>query len=216
VARLVVFDLDGTLTRHGTLGPYLLGLLAQRPWQLLRFIGVAPALIAYLLGRIDRGRLKATLLAVTLHDRSQSDLQAWTQQFVPRMLARAVHADALKVIAAHRVCGDRLVLLSASPDLYVPAIAAQLQFDEVVCTGLRWSAGRLDGMLTTPNRRDAEKTRCLMALQERYPGLRTAAYANAASDLDHLQRVDEPVLVNGSHRARREAARLGIRSERWS
>jgi len=215
VARLVVFDLDGTITRRGTLAPYVLGLLSQRPWQLLRLIRVTPALIAYALGRIDRGRLKASLLAVTFCDRSQSDLQAWTRHFVPRVLARSAHADAMKAIEAHRLRGDRLVLLSASPDLYVPALAAQLQFDEVLCTGLRWSAGRLDGGLTTPNRRDAEKTRCLQALKERYPGLRTAAYANASSDLDHLQLVDEPVLINGSSCARRDAARLGIRSERW-
>ncbi|MGB6450625.1 MAG: hypothetical protein WBE92_07725, partial [Steroidobacteraceae bacterium] len=66
MARLVVFDLDGTITRRGTLVPYVAGLLAKRPLQLLRLLRVVPALLAYSLGRIDRGALKARLLRATL------------------------------------------------------------------------------------------------------------------------------------------------------
>src|SRR2546421_8145211 len=45
-----------------------------------------------------------------------------------------------------------LALLSASPDVYVPAIAAALGFAEVLCTGVEWNGDRLVGRLTTPNR----------------------------------------------------------------
>jgi phosphatidylglycerophosphatase C len=213
--RLVVFDLDGTITRRSTLAAYVFGLLRKRPWQALSVLRAAPALLAYLLGRLDRGGLKARLLQVTLGRRTRADLQAWTAQFVQRLLARGLRADAVRAIEAHRRQGDVLVLLSASPDLYVPAIAAQLNFDEAVCTALGWTNDRLDGTLSSPNRRGAEKTRCIAALAGRHPGLRTAAYANEVSDLDHLRGVDEPLLVSGSCRARRWAARAGVPSARW-
>jgi phosphatidylglycerophosphatase C len=215
LARLVVFDLDGTITRHDTLTSYVLGLLRKRPWQLASLLCAAPAVFGYWCGRLDRGALKARFLQVTLGRRTRSELQAWTDQFVPRLLARGVRPDALRAIEQHRRGGDVLVLLSASPDLYVPEIAARLGFDEVVCTGLSWSGGHLDGALTTPNRRGPEKTRCICELAARHPGLRTVAYANDAADLDHLGRVDEPLMVCGSRRARREAARAGIPVTCW-
>ncbi len=176
---------------------------------------MTPALVAYLLGRLDRGELKARLLRATLGGYTRAELQAWTAQFVPRLLARGMRADALRAIEAHRGRGDVLALLSASPDLYVPDIAAQLRFNEVRCTDLSWRNDRLDGGLTSPNRRGAEKTRCIAALASRYPELKTVAYANEAADLDHLRRVDEPLLVSGSRHARREAARAGIPTACW-
>ncbi len=76
-------------------------------------------------------------------------------------------ADALSRIEQHRKEGARLVLMSASTDLYVPAFGAALGFDEVICTGVRWDGDRLDGHLTTPNRRGTEKTRCFETLLRR-------------------------------------------------
>ena len=193
----------------------MIELLRERPWQLLSIVRAAPALLAYFLGRLDRGGLKARMLKATLGRRSRAELDAWTAQFVTRLIARGMRADALRAIEAHRRRGDRLVLMSASPDLYVPAVAAELGFDEAICTELGWTKGRLDGTLVTPNRRGAEKTRCIASLAGRYPGLRIAAYANDIPDLDHLRHVDEPLLVCGSSRARREAAQAGIPCVRW-
>jgi phosphoserine phosphatase len=105
--------------------------------------------------------------------------------------------------------------LSASVDLYVPRIGRRLGFDETICTGIAWRDGRLDGALTTPNRRGEEKRRCIEALRQRYPGARIAAYGNSGSDLPYLVAVDEPVLVNGGSRAERAARRLSLRVEDW-
>jgi phosphatidylglycerophosphatase C len=208
--RLVVFDLDGTITRSDTLLPYVAGYLARTPWRLLRLLAVMPALLLHLLGRIDRGALKAALLRHTLGGETRAALDAWSTQFVARLLTTGVRREAMSAIDAHRRAGDRLVLMSASPDLYVPAIGRELGFSESVSTGVRWDGERLNGSLATPNRRGEEKSRCLEGLKREYPGLRTVAYGNSASDLPHLRLVDEPRLVNASPWAVRKAARAGI------
>ncbi|HTV50289.1 MAG TPA: HAD family hydrolase [Steroidobacteraceae bacterium] len=213
--RLAIFDLDGTLTRADTLRLYVLAALERHPWQALRLLRLLPALARYVSGSIGRGELKAQLLRVMLGDRTHAELEACTALFVPRLLERGLHRDARERLEAHRQAGDVLILLSASPDLYVPRIGEQLGFHEVLCTGLDWGGEHLTGGLTTPNRRGTEKTHCLEALRARYPGHSSIAYGNAASDLDHLSRVDEGVLVNGSRRARSRAARLGIRCVSW-
>ena len=214
--RLAVFDLDGTLTRYDTLGRYVLGfLLRRRPWRAPALLLVLPALLGYALGSIDRGGLKSAFIRATLGGCRRSALESWTATFIDRLIPAGLFPQALEAIQAHARAGDHLVLMSASPDLYVPAIARELGFQEFICTGLRWQGERLQGALTTPNRRGEEKARCLEALRSRHPGIQAVAYGNAASDLPHLKLAERGVLVNGSAAARREAARAGILCTQW-
>lgn len=214
--RLAVFDLDGTITRHDTLAPYALRyVLRKRPWRLPALLLVLPALVGYAIGLIDRGGLKSAFIRATLGGCRRQDLERWTATFVEHLLARGVFAQALEAIQSHARAGDRLVLLSASTDLYVPAVAQTLGFHEVICTGLHWDGERLRGTLATPNRRGEEKARCVAALQARHPSTQTTAYGNAQSDIAHLKLVERGVLVNGSAAAQREAVRVGITCAAW-
>lgn len=214
--RLAIFDLDGTITRHDTLAPYALGfVLRKRPWRLPALPLLLPALLGYAVGLMDRGGLKSAFIRAALGGCRRKDLERWTTTFVERLLARGVFPQALAAIEAHARAGDHLVLLSASTDLYVPAIAHALGFHEVICTGVAWNGERLRGTLTTPNRRGDEKARCVAALRARFAGMQSVAYGNAASDLDHLRLVERGVLVNGSASARLDAVRQGVGCTDW-
>jgi phosphatidylglycerophosphatase C len=199
-----VFDLDGTLTRHDTLLAYLTGYLRRHPQGLARVWQVLPVLA-----------LKSAAIRAVLGGRTRAELGAWTGEFVSQFIPRDLHRDALLALEQHRRAGDRLVLLSASPDLYVPEIGRALGFAQTVCTGVAWEGERLTGRLTTPNRRGVEKAHCLAALRREHPGLEVVAYGNAASDLDHLVLADHGTLVNGSVLARRAAAELGLAWVTW-
>ncbi len=170
----------------------------------------------FALGLADHGALKSALIRATLRGVDRARLDEWTARFVPAILEHGVHGDSLERLEQHRRAGARLVLMSASTDLYVPEIGRALRFDEVVCTGVTWDGDRLEGFLATPNRRGPEKTRCLRMLRTAHPGLITAAYGNACSDLEHLRLAEQPLLVNGSRRARRQAVRLGVPCARWN
>ncbi|HTY95111.1 MAG TPA: HAD-IB family hydrolase [Steroidobacteraceae bacterium] len=209
--RLVVFDLDGTITYRDTLYPYVSGYLARSGRSRLRMARLLPTLAAFALGAADHGAVKSRFIASTLGGATRGALAVWTDEFVPWVIRRGSSPAALAAIQAHRDAGDHLVLMSASTDLYVPRFGTTLGFDEVICTGVAFDdAGRLIGTLTTPNRRGAEKVRCFEALKRQHPDLRTIAYGNAASDLAHLALADEPRLVNASGRTARRAAALGL------
>jgi phosphatidylglycerophosphatase C len=107
------------------------------------------------------------------------------------------------------------VLMSASPDLYVPAIGKRLGFALTVCSGVRWDGDVLDGRLEGPNCRDEEKLRRLQALRREFPGARFLAYGNTGADLPHLFAADEGVFVNGHGHALQEARTRGLRIVRW-
>jgi phosphatidylglycerophosphatase C len=212
---LVVFDLDGTISRHDTLLAYLRGFLRLHRARWPRMLRTLPALLGFIVGLVDRGQLKAALMRAGLGGCPRTVINAWTVDFVAQLLERGVFADALSAIACHRRNADVLVLMSASPDLYVPAIAESLGFVEAICTGVRWCGDRLDGSLTTANRHGAEKARCFSALRARYPDRPTVAYANSASDFEHLKLADEAWLVNASPGLRRAAERAHFKCIAW-
>jgi phosphatidylglycerophosphatase C len=212
---LIVFDLDGTISRHDTLLPYLTGFLRRNPARYSRLLLAAPMLLRFLTGFADRGQLKSALMKTALGGCSRAVINAWTADYVTQFLARGVFADALIAIAAHRAKADVLALMSASPDLYVPEIGRRLGFAETLCTGVRWRGEHLDGALTTPNCQGEEKMRRFTALRERYPDVRTVAYANSASDFDHMKLADEAWVVNPSPALRREAERVHFGCVSW-
>jgi len=208
--QLAVFDLDGTITHRDTLLPYVMGFPMGTPRKFLGVLVFCWTLMLFVLRLRNHGDVKSAFIRSTLRGQTRSQVQAWTTEFVASVLKHGVFADALTRIAQHRTEGARLVLMSASTDLYVPAFGAALGFDEVICTGVQWNGDRLDGHLTTPNRRGTEKTRCFETLRQAHPGLTTAAYGNAGSDLDHMRLADAPLLVNASPSAERQATRLGV------
>lgn len=211
--RLAVFDLDGTLTRRDTFLPYVRGWLARRSRGLP--FGVIGAVLRFLAGGRDRGRLKSDILKLCMGGASRDEVRAWTAEFVSGLGERDLCPGAWPAVAAHQAAGDRLVLLSASVDLYVPAIGDRFGFAETICTGVRWQGDILDGALATENRRGEEKLRCIEALRRRFPGLAISAYGNSGSDLAHLAAVERPLLVNADGRARRRAAEMRIPVADW-
>jgi phosphatidylglycerophosphatase C len=219
--RIALFDLDGTLTWHDTLFAFLVGYALRRPAKWPRLWQLLPAAMRYVMGKRDRGLLKSRVIRIIMGGDPRRSIEEWADLYVAALQSRGTFRPAaLAVLEQHRAAGDYLVLLSASPDLYVPRIGLLLGFGRTLCTEVKWSGSppdeRLDGALLTPNRRGGEKTRCLERLRAQYPGLPVVAYGNSASDLPHLREADQALLVNGNASARRAAAELHIAVADWT
>ena len=212
--NLAVFDLDGTITRRDTFGPFLWGFLWRRPWRLARVLLALPAAVRYLFDR-DRGAFKGSVIHALLGWAQRGSVERWAERFVAGLLDQGLYGEALGAIAMHRARGDRLLLMSASTDLYVPRIARALGFDEIICTEVRWRAdGRLDGRLATANCRGEEKRRCLAAVIARDAPGRVYAFGDSRADLAHMQLVQEAYLINAAPRVTRHAG-PPVRALRW-
>jgi HAD superfamily hydrolase (TIGR01490 family) len=212
---IACFDLDGTITHHDTLFPLVLRQLARHPLRLPRLLLVIPAVVRFAFDH-DRALLKQSLLRATLRGMARAELEATSREFVGDTIARRCFQDALAAIRRHREQGHYLVLMSASVDFYVPEFGRQLGFDQVISTGVAWQGDRLDGTLTTANRRGEEKARCLRELMAERNDPHCFAYGNAASDLPHLKLARHGLLVNGTASARRAAAALGVAVAEWA
>jgi phosphatidylglycerophosphatase C len=214
-STLAIFDLDGTITRRDSLWPFISGFLLRRPSRWWRLPLCLAPILRYLLVDRDRGALKGAVIHLTLGGATRAALEDWAARFTRDLVRTGLYGEALTCIATHRRARTHLVLLSASPDLYVPMIARALGFDECICTEVRWRAdGRLDGTLASANRRGAEKARCVRELLARHQPLLSQAYGNSRADLEHLRLVSAGTYVNGQPQDVLELP--SIRVVRWS
>lgn len=213
--RLAVFDLDGTLSRADTFGPFVLGLLRRHPARALRLPLLIIPVVGFVLRWVDRGGLKGSVLRLLFGGLPRKTVDEWAAQYASRVVPHRLFAEALAALRNHVARQDHVVLLSASPDLYVPRIGAALGVTETICTAVRWNGECLDGRLAGPNRRDQEKLRVLEGLKQRFPGLSVIAYGNSSADLPHLFRCEEAVYVNATPALARELAGRGLTCVNW-
>lgn len=212
---MAVFDLDGTLTRADTFGPFVWGLLRHHPLRMTRLpLLVVPAL-GYLIRLTDRGGLKSAVIRLLFGGLSRAAVDAFAAEHARRTFARRMFPDAVAALRDHVAAGDHVVLLSASPDLYVPRIGALLGVAETHCTRIRWRGEQLDGHLEGRNRRGEEKLRVLEQLRAANPGLPVTAYGNSAPDLIHMRHCEAAVYVNAGPGLARRLSAEGMRCVTW-
>jgi phosphatidylglycerophosphatase C len=187
---VAAFDFDGTITRRDSLLPFLRRLCGpRRVYAVLARNGVDVAAMAT--GRADRDAVKERVLAQLLAGTDAERAVAQGRRYATFLTERARFRPAVRAqLEAHRAAGHELVLVSASPALYLDPLGATLGFDAVLATELEVGPdGRLTGRLLGPNCRGPQKVARLEAwLGERHVHL--YAYGDSAGDRELLARAD--------------------------
>jgi HAD superfamily hydrolase (TIGR01490 family) len=207
---LALFDLDRTMVRGSSLA-YLGRALAEA-----RLVGRAELTrhLARNLCFALRGAAPGTaerlqrVLLEAMAGREQAPLVEVAEAVGPVVAARA-YPGARWLLDRHRAANDRCVLLSASPQELVDAVAQALGFDTAVGTVAEVVDGRYTGLLAGPFCHGEGK---LARLRDAVGpvGLSSAvAYADAASDAPLLRACGSPVAVNPDARLRSLASASG-------
>jgi HAD superfamily hydrolase (TIGR01490 family) len=202
-ARLAIYDMDRTITRRATYTPFLLHAARElAPWRLLLFPVVLMTMLAYLIGLVDRGRLKEINYNLLIGRGVETGrLEAAIESFADRQVATNILPGALKSIAEDREAGRRLVMATASYSFYAAEIARRLGFDDVIATDtMRDPSGRILATIDGRNCYGPAKKDMILAWLQR-EGLEREAihvrfYSDHVSD-HHVHRwADEPVAAN--------------------
>lgn len=215
---LAIFDLDETLI-DGDCASLWSREMARLGWvdgeSFLR--KDAELMAEYAFGKLAMEDYMAFSLA-PLVGRSREEVDYVVAPFVEEVIEPLIFSDAMRCVAAHRAVGDRILIVSASAEFLVGAIAERLGVDEVLAIDVEeqhgFLTGRTQGVLTY---RDGKVQRLEAWLAEQGESLDGAHfYSDSRNDLPLLTRVDFPHVVNPDPVLREHAERAGWPILDWS
>jgi len=198
--RAAFFDLDKTVIAKASIAAF--GRPFRRGGLVTRRV-VARAVtsqLVYLHFGADEERLarvRETILALT---------KGWERDRVLEIVREAlletvepiIYAEALELIEAHRLAGDRVYLVSASPEEVVLPLAELLGVDGAIASRAELDEeGRYTGAMAFSAHGEG-KADAMRELAERV-GIdldESTAYSDSATDLPMLEAVGHPVVVN--------------------
>lgn len=214
--RIVVFDLDVTLTRYDTFLPFVVGYLRHHRRRRSLALWRLPANMLKFWRWGDRTWVKTQVLRAFMGGEPRERINAWVERFVDELLEDAMREQGLAQLRDYQQRGIRVILASASFDIYVKRVGEKLGIDEVLATRAAWnSRQRLVGM-DGENCRDDEKLRRVKALADMpADGKAVAAYSDSHADLPLLTWAEQGVAVCPSKRLFHQVGGLGLEVARW-
>ena len=186
VRPLAVFDFDGTLIKGDSFLPFLI----TYAWRRRRFrpIFILPFYLALYVCRILSDRdAKERLIGVFFRQEPIAKISTHSERFCSEWVQRRFGVNVLRKLREHQAAGHRVMLVSASPDLYIPQVAVFLGITETVCTRVSIEDGYCKGTLAGPNCKGLNK----VTLIQEYLGITTSpdpsyGYGDSRSDLPVL------------------------------
>ena len=138
---VAAFDFDGTLSRRDTFLPFLQRVCgAQRLYRALARSG--PSLSRMAVGRADRDAVKDALLVRLLAGHAADELAEQGIRYAEFLRGSdRLRPDTLARASDHLDRGHRLVVVSASPSVYLEPLARALGFEAALTTRLEVDDG---------------------------------------------------------------------------
>jgi phosphatidylglycerophosphatase C len=195
-APIAIFDLDGTLTVRDTFVQYLLSFGRRR--RKVGAMSLFPFRVAGYLFKLTRDfELKQTLLRSFFAGVTQQEIVEHTDRFCREWLPQNLHPVGMQRLREHLDRQHRVILLSASPNLYVPHVAEALGIAEAVCTQVEFTDNVCTGTLLGENCKGAGKVTAIQKyLNRERPGVESYAYGDSKHDLPVLRWVDSGFLIS--------------------
>jgi phosphatidylglycerophosphatase C len=200
-SRLTVaaFDLDGTLSDGGSVFKWLRYLRGTRA----TYAAAARLALPLLVGAIRSGRwadrAKERLFGRLLRGLDEQDVRQRSREFALQHFEEHGRAKILERLRAHLRAGHDVVIVSASPQIYVDVVVEMFDADGGLGTRLALDArGTLTGSYLGKNCRGREKTRRLAEWTHSRFGdqeLTLYAYGNSRGDRRLLRSANFPYNV---------------------
>jgi phosphatidylglycerophosphatase C len=189
---VAAFDFDGTLTSGGSVWQFLVEIAGFKRVLTAAGLLVPKLARAALFGGSAADDAKEALFQRTLAGAPIEAVAARGEQFGPEHYRRHARDDVRARMEWHRKNGHKLVIVSASPELYVRPVGDELEMDAVVATRLEVRQGLLTGRYEGGNCRGAQKLRRLEQWIESTFESRPYlwVYGNSAGDLRLLDAAD--------------------------
>jgi phosphatidylglycerophosphatase C len=141
--NLTLFDFDGTITTADTFTPFIRYAVDSRRMRLGTVL-LSPLIVAYRIGLIHASPVRASIVRFGFSGRKESEVRELGSDYARRFFPSVVRPKALERIRWHMGRGDKVVIVSASLDVYLSEWSKDLGVD-LICTELETREGIYTG-----------------------------------------------------------------------
>jgi phosphatidylglycerophosphatase C len=188
--KLALFDFDGTITTQDSLVHFVRYAVGFKAY----YVGLCylcPALLGYVCHLVSRKNMKQRVITYFFKGMEEAELQGLAVQYTEAQIDKIVRPQAVQRIRWHQDQGHKVVVVSASIDLWLRAWCDKQGVD-LIATQLEVNAGKITGNFATKNCYGPEKVR---RVKERYDASKfvySYAYGDSRGDKELLDLVAQP------------------------
>jgi phosphatidylglycerophosphatase C len=190
--KVVYSDLDGTITVKDTYTRYifrygnLVWLMASLPYLLW-------LVTLYSFKIVSRNEMKKETIKIFLKGKSSKLLEQLSKDFLPSV---RFYDSVLAKLDTYKKDGYKIILVTASPSLYVKYLSKKLGYDGFIATELEERFGLLTGNVIGDNNNFEEKVKRIKNSPYYKEGQTIVSFGNSKGDYPMLDMADEYYYVD--------------------
>ncbi len=200
----VFTDFDDTLARGDSILPYLLYCIRRRLTPRRQFLKAAAAFLRWKL-QPSTGRAAKEITLSYIAGRTVAEMDDIARDFFREVQSKRFFREGIAEMQKMRDSGCRIVVVSASSDVYMRVLPEFLPVDEVLCTVCEVKDGVYTGKVGKNCKGDEKVARIQAWLAEQSLSIDKAAsagYGDSPSDAPMMRLTASPVLVNPKRKLR--------------
>lgn len=198
-----IFDFDGTIIAGYSATVFLRDELSRGELSPGELLHMTQALTSFGLGNMGFSALMA-VHAQYMAGRSEKEYLANSETLFKKSIARLIYPETRALIEAHQAKGHSVAIVSSATPYQVEAAARDLGINAVYCTKLDVKRGKFTGKVITPTVFGDGKVDAAQDFARK-----TGAdldnsffYSDSIDDIQLLEYVGKPVVLNGRKRLR--------------
>ena len=187
--NLALFDFDGTITHTDTFTAFIKLAIPKRRLWLGRLI-LTPSILGYRLGLLSPSRVRQHIVRIGFAGLAQADIDALGRQYANNTIPLLLRPDAMQRLQWHKTQGDRIIIVSASLDVYLKPWCEAMGV-ELTCAELATQQGVLTGRYQKGDctgKAKAQRVKAMVDLKQ-YPMI--YAYGDTDEDKQLLALADK-------------------------
>ncbi|PID30783.1 MAG: hypothetical protein CR982_00865 [Candidatus Cloacimonadota bacterium] len=190
--KVVYSDLDGTITIKDTYTRYIFR-YGNLSWLILSLPNLLWLFTLYLLKIVSRNDMKKETIKIFLKGKSGTLLEQLSKDFIPSL---RFYDNVLEKIDSYKREGYKIILVTASPSLYVKHLCKKLDYDGFIATELEERFGLLTGNVIGDNNNFDEKVKRIKKSPYYKQGQHIVAFGNSKGDYPMLDMAEEYYYVD--------------------
>lgn len=205
-----LFDFDGTIISGYSATAFLKDQISRGEISPADLVQLTQAATRFGLGGLGFSALMA-VHAQYLAGRSESEYVANSERLFRRAIAKLIYPEARKLIEAHRAKGHSIAIISSATPYQVRPAATDLGIEDIFTSDLEVVDGYFTGGVVTPTCFGEGKVDAAEEFAQKHNGSLSNCffYSDSNDDIDLLEAVSHPVVLNGSRQLRQIARERG-------